>query len=98
MRFRIALAESALDDLRWFTKHERVLILDGIERQLRHDPLLETRNRKELRENILSRWELRLGKYRVFYNVNVPEGMVDVTAVGYKEHNMLLIRGKAVQL
>ena len=87
MRFHIELAESALDDLQWFKKHERVLILDAVDRQLLYEPIVESRNRKKLRENILSRWELRVDKYRVFYNVNEREGTVDITAVGYKEHN-----------
>jgi len=98
MIFRIELAESALEDLRWFKKHERVLILDAIDRQLIHEPTIETRNRKGLRDNILSRWELRVDKYRVFYNVNEKEGIVDITAVGYKEHGKLFIRGKEVKL
>lgn len=32
-------------------------------------PLLETRNRNPLRPNETSQWELRIGKYRVFYDV-----------------------------
>lgn len=98
MKFRIELAESALDDLRWFKKYERALILDALDKQLLHAPMIESRNRKKLRENILSRWELRVDKYRVFYNVNENDGIVDITAVGYKEHNQLFIRGKEVKL
>ncbi|HEX9654794.1 MAG TPA: type II toxin-antitoxin system RelE/ParE family toxin [bacterium] len=98
MKFQIELAESALGDLRWFKKHERVLIFDAMDRQLLYEPNHETRNRKSLRENILARWELRVDKYRVFYNVNEKEGVVDITAVGYKEHGKLFIRGKEVKL
>ena len=53
MKFRIELAESALDDLRWFKKYERALILDAADKQLLHAPMMESRNRKKLRENIL---------------------------------------------
>ena len=98
MKFRIELAESALDDLRWFKRYERALILDAVDQQLLHAPMVESRNRKKLRENILSRWELRVDKYRVFYNVNENDGIVDITAVGYKEHNQLFIRGKEVKI
>lgn len=66
MKFRIELAESALEDLQWFKKYEQVLILDEIDKRLLYGPAFETRNRKCLRENILSRWELRIDKYRVF--------------------------------
>ena len=42
-------------------------------------------------------WELRVGNYRVFYEL-AAEACVKVVAVGYKEHNDLFIRGKAVEL
>ncbi len=98
MKFRIELAQSALDDLRWLRKSEQALILDAIDGQLQYEPVAETRHRKSLRENILSRWELRVDKFRVFYNVNETEGVVDITAVGYKEHNTLCIRGKEIKI
>lgn len=98
MKFHIELSKSALEDLQWFKKYERVLILDAIDRQLLYEPAVETRNRKSLLKNILSRWELRVDEYRVFYNVNETDGIVDVTAVGYKEHGKLFIRGKEVKI
>lgn len=61
MPFRIELTQSALDDLDRFKKRERNIILDGIEEQLTREPLRETRNRKQPRENPLSHWELRVG-------------------------------------
>ncbi|MDZ7361793.1 MAG: type II toxin-antitoxin system RelE/ParE family toxin [candidate division KSB1 bacterium] len=98
MKFRIDVAQSAFDDLLWFKKYERVLILDAMDEQLLNEPAVETRHRKSLRENILSRWELRVDKYRVFYNVNETDGVVEVTAVGHKEHGKLFIRGKEVKI
>ncbi|GAB4580798.1 MAG: hypothetical protein Fur0022_35400 [Anaerolineales bacterium] len=98
MNFRIEISNSAFEDLRSLKKSERVLILDAIDRQLFVDPARETRNRKILRENVLSRWELRVGKYRVFYNVDEEQRKIDVTAVGYKEHDTLFIRGKEVKI
>lgn len=52
----------------------------------------ESRNRKPLRENPLAPWELRLGKYRVFYRVEEQD--VVVGAIGVKEHNKLFIHGE----
>jgi len=98
MKFSIDIAKSALDDLKWFRKYERVLILDEIDKQLLYEPMVETRNRKMLRNNLSLRWELRVDKYRVFYNVNESDRIVDITAVGYKEHNVLFIRGKEVKI
>lgn len=98
MKFLIEIVEGALNDLEWFKKHERIIIFDAIDSQLLYEPMVETRNRKLLRDNIFSRWELRVGKYRIFYNVNENERIVDITAVGYKEHNKLFIRGEEVKI
>jgi hypothetical protein len=35
--------------------------------------LEETRNRKPLRDNPLADWELRVGRFRVFYEVDAEE-------------------------
>jgi hypothetical protein len=48
---------------------QRSTMLDSIERQLVHEPLVETRNRKQLRPNPVAPWELRIGDLRVFYEV-----------------------------
>ncbi len=98
MKFHINISDGAIDDLKWFKKHERILILDETEKQLRDEPMTVTRNRKKLRDNILSRWELRIDNYRIFYNINEDNKTVDITAVGYKEHNQLFIRGKEVRI
>jgi len=54
-------------------------------------------HRKKLRPNPLAPWELKVSKYRVFYEVSQPQ-IVKIVAAGYKEHNDLFIRGKKVQL
>jgi mRNA-degrading endonuclease RelE of RelBE toxin-antitoxin system len=75
-----------------------VLIVDAIDDQLIYEPHLETRNRKLLESNPLGAWELRIGRYRVFYDVDTVARLVLVKAVGWKEHNILYIRGKAYVL
>lgn len=72
--------------------------MDAIESQLSYEPKVEMRNWKLLRETSLLRWELRIGKYRVFYNVDELNNTVDIVAVGYKRHNTLYIRGKEVKV
>jgi len=96
--FRIEFTESASEDLDFLRKPEQRLILDAIERQLAVEPLTPTRNRKPLRPNDLSEWGLRIGKYRVFYDVDAESSTVTVKAVGWKEHNRLFIRGKESSL
>ena len=98
MKFIIEITEDAIADLEYFDKATRVTILDAIERQLAEQPLQETRNRKPLRPNSKFNWELRVAKYRIFYDVIEETVVVSVVAVGYKEHNKLYIRGQEVNL
>jgi mRNA-degrading endonuclease RelE of RelBE toxin-antitoxin system len=60
--------------------------------------LTESRNRKPLRPNDLSQWELRIDRFRVFYDVAGQGMAVVVKAIGWKEHNKLYIHGKEFQL
>ena len=98
MRFRLEFSDSALDDLRYYRKFEQTLIVDQIEVQLSFEPLRETRNQKPLEPNDVADWELRVGVYRVFYDVDVVAQAVKIKAIGHKEHNVLYIRGKEYNL
>lgn len=92
--FKIELTENASDDLRFLRKSDRRHIVAEMERYLSSEPLAPTLRRKPLRPNPLAEWELRIGDFRVFYDVEEPANIVVVRAVGWKEHNRLLIRGK----
>jgi mRNA-degrading endonuclease RelE of RelBE toxin-antitoxin system len=92
--FELIITPSAMDDLRFFKKREQVLLFNAMEQQLLHEPLTETRNRKALRPNDLAAWELRVGQYRIFYDVDEAVGKIFVQVVGYKNHNKLFIRGQ----
>ena len=59
---------------------------------------LETRNRKRLRSNPFAEWELRLGEFRVFYNVQEQELLVKIEAIGLKVGSSLYVRGERRQL
>ncbi|MEW6619655.1 MAG: type II toxin-antitoxin system RelE/ParE family toxin [bacterium] len=96
--FEIKITVRAEEDLRYFRKHEQKTILDTIENQLIWEPTTETKNRKALVPNDLSRWELRIGEYRVFYDVDEDTFTVKIKAVGYKVHNQLFFRGKEFHL
>lgn len=86
--------------MRAYRKFQQKIILDAVEEQLWHNPTVETRNRKRLGKNELSDWELRVQNFRVFYDVILVTNrrVVKIKAVGHKEHNMLYIGGKVVQL
>ena len=96
MRFEIKFTRNADGDLDHYGVYEQKLISDGVERFLEIDANVETRRHKQLRSNPMSPWELRLGKYRVFYEVQAG-AVVRVLAVGHKVHNELFIRGGTVK-
>jgi mRNA-degrading endonuclease RelE of RelBE toxin-antitoxin system len=88
--FEIRFAEGVEEDLRKIRIFYRNQILDAIEEQLTHEPNTRTKNRKLL-ENLIPPWqsvarigELRVGEYRVFYDVSPAESVVDVRAVRKK--------------
>jgi mRNA-degrading endonuclease RelE of RelBE toxin-antitoxin system len=97
-KFRIEFTAEAKIDLTWFSVYERRIIVDEVRRQLTDQPAVQTRNRKVLRDNPIARWELRVGKFRVFYEVGEDVATVSVGAVGAKQHNRLYIRGQEVRL
>ena len=96
--YAIKFTPSALVDTGWFKKRERKIIVDGIAEQLRHDPVGETRNRKRLRPNATSEWELRIEKYRIFWNLKHEERVVEVRVVGEKRGNRVVVRGEEYEL
>ena len=98
MPYDIAFTRDAFLDLKGLRKHQQQRIIAAIEAQLVSEPLSETRNRKPLRPNDLSAWELRVGRFRVFNDVSAEGRTVTVKAVGWKEHNRLFIRGRGFQL
>ena len=88
--FEVRFAEGVEEDLRNIRIYYRNQILDTIEEQLAHEPGIRTRNRKFL-ENLIPPWqtvapiwELRVGEYRVFYDISPTEPVVYVRAVRRK--------------
>jgi len=68
------------------------------ETQLEYEPTVETRNRKRLRPNQVAEWELRIGKWRVFYDVYEKVRTVKVEGIGRKEGNRLFLHGEEYEL
>jgi mRNA-degrading endonuclease RelE of RelBE toxin-antitoxin system len=80
--------------LKSLKKNEQNEVLDDIDANLRHEPAIETRNRKRLRPNQTAEWELRIGQFRVFYDVYEAVKIVSIEAVGLKIGSLLRFRGK----
>ncbi len=99
MLYHIEYSPDAEDHLRQFTVRERKRILDAVDIQLTHQPTVKTENRKPMRPNPLALWELRIGDFRVFYDViHHPEPCVCIRAIGIKEHNVLRIGKKVIRI
>jgi mRNA-degrading endonuclease RelE of RelBE toxin-antitoxin system len=85
--FVVQIVPSALDELKSVRVYYRRIIADAIDEQLSHQPTVATRNRKELLAADASfafeppLWELRVGDFRVFYDVDEENQTVYVRAV-----------------
>jgi len=88
--YTIKYAEGVANDLANLRAYPRTQILDRIEVQLTHQPTQQTRNKKILVglippwQHIEPIWELRVGEYRVFYDVDEEASTVTVRAIRHK--------------
>lgn len=88
--YQIRFAKDVEKDLKKLPAYHRAMVLDDIETQLAAEPTTPARNRKLLVNLIppwtaeLPVWELRVGDYRVFYDVSEEESTVYVRAVRKK--------------
>jgi len=77
-------AKKELEKLRVF---EQRRISEAIRQNLTYEPLVPSRNRKELVgirvsfDHVPPLWELRVGEYRVFYDVNEDLRTVTVRSI-----------------
>jgi mRNA-degrading endonuclease RelE of RelBE toxin-antitoxin system len=92
--YAINIADEAASHLGELSRYARRIVLDGIELHLRYRPTQETRRVKLMRPNPVATWELRLGDYRVLYNVSESDRTVNVLVVGEKRGNQLYVLGK----
>jgi mRNA-degrading endonuclease RelE of RelBE toxin-antitoxin system len=93
MPFYIDIGEAALRELKKLRVYDRRLVVGEIEKQLTHQPTLETRNRKvlqfdpDLEPDFAHEppiWELRIDEFRVFYDVSEIAATVTIRAVRRK--------------
>ena len=78
-------------------------IREAIELQLKHEPDVETKNRKPLKRPILwgAKWELRCGpnnRFRVFYKVDRKVHEVDILTIGEKRGDRLGVGREEIEL
>ncbi len=94
--YGIEYTREAIQDLKWFKKHEQALSVDAINTQLRYEPSIETRNRFPQREDEskIANWELRVADFRVYYNVDEQVWIVRIERITEKRNNMDFFRGR----
>ena len=91
MAFEIFVHELAQEELRRLRRFDQQRIIEAMEGQLTHEPAVPTRNRKSLVglvpsfEHITPVWELRVGDFRVFYDVDAEKNRVHVRAIRFKQ-------------
>lgn len=93
MNYEIEYTEQAQHDLEWLKRNDLVRVLSAIGEQLRFEPAIETRNRKRLRPNDTADWELRIGVFRVLYDVDEVVRIVEIQRVGAKPNSRYVFRG-----
>lgn len=87
MKFTIDIDEDALRELAEVKAFHRKKIADEIDKQLEHQADAPSRNRKMLKAASAGSgpmWELRVGEYRVIYEINQDKSKVTVQAVRHK--------------
>lgn len=88
--YAIRFAVDVIKDLKKVSAYRRNVILDAIATQLLHEPTAPAKNRKLLAnlippwDAVPPIWELRVGEYRVFYDVSEEENTVYVRAIRRK--------------
>jgi mRNA-degrading endonuclease RelE of RelBE toxin-antitoxin system len=97
MRYQVIFSRSAEADLDCYEVFEQRGIVDGIKVFLASDAPVESKRRKRLAENPLAPWELRIGDFRVFYEIE-GDAVIKVVSIGHKDHDKLFIRGERVEI
>lgn len=90
MPFEVQIVPSAREELKAIKVFYRRQIANAIDQQLVHEPTNETAHRKQLVnvepsfEHEPPLWELRVGEFRVFYDVSESDSVVIVRAIREK--------------
>lgn len=88
--YEIEFAEEVAEDLAGLRAYDRAYVLDHIEKQLRHQPTQKTQHKKMLVGlvppwgYVEPVWQLSIGAYRVFYDVDEARAVVVIRAIRFK--------------
>jgi mRNA interferase RelE/StbE len=80
--YHILISAGAEQDLKELRAHDRKEILEAMETHLIHEPTKESRSRiKKLTPPAISQYRLRVGDYRVYYDVEETDHQVLIIQV-----------------
>ena len=86
--YEIRYAGEAVDDLHGMRPFNRRQVLDGIELHLRHQPTFVSKSRiKAMVQPFWSQYRLRIDDFRIYYDVNDEDRVVNVLRVLMKTTN-----------
>ena len=92
-KFEIQIADLAIEELKDLRAFDRRRVVEEVDRQLEDQPTEVSKNRKRLDsavpdfEHVAPIWELRIGEFRVFYDVDQSVQIVFVRAVRRKRQD-----------
>jgi mRNA-degrading endonuclease RelE of RelBE toxin-antitoxin system len=96
MAFAIRYSDVAVEQLKRLRPFDRTAILDQIEQVLAVNPTLESKARvKQLRQPAPTQYRLRVGEFRVFYDVDTPGNCVDVIQILGKDDAMAYLESSS---
>ena len=94
MPYRVSISEVALRQLDALSARERSIVESGIAQRLFSQPALITKAIKHLRPNPFAAFELRIGDFRMLYNVDEGIAGVTILLVGLKVGDKLIVEGE----
>ena len=82
MPFEIRLADEAQDDLRGLRAFDRTRVTKGMEQHLSHQPQQVSKSRiKRMLEPFWCQYRLRVDEFRVYYDVDDTDQVVNVLRI-----------------
>ncbi len=83
MRFDLMIEKRAVEELKSFSDEKRNRIKDKIKEILKDDPLPRGKGDiKKIKDSDF--WRLRVGDYRVFYDIDKEEGTVYILSIKHR--------------
>ena len=84
--YKVRYAKEAIEDIQSLRAYDRGKIFAAIERHLFHDPLRVSRTQiKRMLQPFWSQFRLRVQDFRVYYDVDEPQRIVDILRILKKE-------------